>query len=89
MTANPKVVEFFNKQTAFQDRADTAIDGALADAKAQQNLIDELQARPDGWTPEDQALLDQIEQRADAQVQKLEALDAMTPPTPPTEPPTG
>lgn len=87
MAANPKVVEYFNKQTAFQNRSDIAIDGILADAKAQQDLIDQLQARPDGWTPEDQALLDQLETRQDGQVQRLEALDAQVPPAPPVEPP--
>jgi hypothetical protein len=86
MPVNPKVQEFYDKNTAYQDEADTAIDGALADAVATAALIAELQARPDVWTQEDQDLLDKITQRQGAQVDKLKALDAMNPPTPPPNP---
>jgi len=83
----PKTVaEYAATQNAYNDRIDKAIDGLVADNKTLNDLIKQLQSTQGTLTAEDQALLDQIEQRAAAQATKLEALDAQTenPPEPPT-----
>lgn len=86
MPANPQVQKFYDDMTAFQDRQDVAVDGILVDAQSLKSLIAELQARPDGWTAEDQGLLDQITSRTGSLVERLEALDASEPPPVPTPP---
>lgn len=77
------ISDFAARQSAFNDRIDAAITGLQGDVKFLQDTIDKLQNTPGTITPEDQALLDQIDQRADAVATKLEALDALTPPAPP------
>lgn len=77
------ISEFAARQTAFNDRLDTAVAGVTEDVAALNAKIEELQNTPGAITPEDQALLDEIEARSDAITTKLEALDAMTPPAPP------
>jgi hypothetical protein len=67
--------------------------GLAADIKALNDKIAELQNRPDGWTPEDQALLDDIRAKGQAMTAKTTALattvkdlDSQHPPVvPPTE----
>jgi len=78
------ISDFATKQNAFNDRIDAAVTGVQADVKFLQDTIDKLQNSPGTITPEDQALLDQLDARADAVATKLEALDALTPPVPPT-----
>lgn len=65
-------------------RISTAVDGVVADVDALKAKIDELQNSPGQITPEDQALLDAIQNQAGAVADKLEALDAATetPPAP-------
>lgn len=77
------ISDFAAKQNAFNDRMDAAVAGLQGDVKTLNDQIAALQATQGQITPEDQALLDQIEQRGDAIATKLEALDALTPPTPP------
>lgn len=77
------ISEFSAKQNAHNDRVDAAINGVATDVKFLQDTIEKLQGTPGAITPEDQALLDQLEARADATAAKLEALDALTPPAPP------
>ena len=79
------ISEFATKQTAFNERQSTAIDGLSTDVKALQEKIEELQNSPGEITPEDQALLDDLTTRAEGITAKLEALDNLTPPVPPTQ----
>lgn len=78
-----KISEFAARQTEFNARQQTAVDGLTADVKVLNDKITELQNSPGEITPEDQVLLDDIEARNLAITEKLEALDAQTPPTPP------
>lgn len=80
------ISDFVGRQNAFNDRLDAAVDGVAADVQQLKALIEKLQNSPGQITPEDQALLDQLETRVGAAVTKLEALDAMTPPEPPPAP---
>lgn len=79
-----KISEFSDRQKAFNDRQSAAVDGLVADVKALNDKITELQNTAGEITPEDQALLDDIEARSKAVTDKLEALDAQTPPVVPT-----
>lgn len=79
-----KISEFADKQNAFNDRVDAAVTGLVADVQSLNDKITELQNTQGGITPEDQALLDAIEERSAAIATKLEALDALTPPAVPT-----
>lgn len=78
------ISEFAAKQNAFNDRQASAVDGLVADVAALNKKIEDLQNSPGGITPEDQALLNEIEARSDAITTKLEALDSQTPPTVPS-----
>lgn len=85
----PGVKDFVLAQNAFNDRQDAAIGGLTADVAGLKAEIERLQNTPGPITPEDQALLDSIQARADGIATRLEALDAQTEarPEPPTEPP--
>ncbi len=74
------ISEFATKQNAFNDRMDKSIEGLTQDVQTLKDLIVQLQNTPGQITPEDQALLDNIEARSDVIATKLEALDALTPP---------
>jgi len=78
------ISEFATRQTAFNDRQDTAIAALQADVTNLNEQIAALQASAGTITAEDQALLDGIETRASAISDKLDALDALTPPKVPT-----
>lgn len=77
------ISDFAARQAAFNERQDAAVTALQGDVKFLQDKIDALQNSAGQITPEDQALLDQIDQRADAVATKLEALDALTPPAVP------
>lgn len=91
------ISEFAAKQKAFNDRQSAAIDAATTsvtglsgDIQALNDKITELQNSQGSVTPEDQALLDELQTAGDALATKVEgvssalaALDALTPPTPP------
>ncbi len=91
------ISDFINKQTAFNARQGAAIDsvvtsvtGITQDVKTLNDKITELQNSAGSVTPEDQALIDQLETQADTLATKLEAastalsaLDAQTPPPAP------
>lgn len=79
-TIMSKISEFAAAQGAFNDRMDVAVAGLAGDVKHLNDLIEELQGTPGEISPEDQALLDQIQVRAQEIVAKLEALDALTAP---------
>lgn len=79
------ISDFAAKQTAFNDRIDTAVTGLTGDVHALKDEILKLQNSPGSITAEDQALLDAIQARSNSIATKLEALDAetATAPTPP------
>lgn len=91
------ISEFAAKQNAFNTRQGAAIDkavaavqGIIADIKTLNDKITELQNSSGEVTPEDLALINDLETQGDALATKaeavgtaLEALDAQTPPTPP------
>lgn len=83
-----KISEFAERQNAFNARLDTAVEGLTQDVQGLKQVIEDLQNSPGAITPEDQALLDDIEARTSTIVSKLEALDALTPPPapPPVDP---
>lgn len=78
-----KISEFSDRQKAFHERQDAAIEGLRADVLALNEKITELQNSPGVITPEDQAMLDALEARGQEISAKLEALDAQTPPKSP------
>jgi methyl-accepting chemotaxis protein len=77
------ISDFAAAQKSFNDRIDSAVSGLSDDISQLNAKIEELQTSPGTITPEDQALLNELQQRGEAIATKLEALDAMTPPTPP------
>lgn len=91
------ISDFAAKQAAFNDRQGKAIDAAVlsianlsGDFKTLNDKITELQNSSGSVTPEDQALIDQLQTAGEATAAKVEALstalsglDALTPPTPP------
>lgn len=84
-----QISNFAARQNAFNDRLDVAVTGLQGDIKSLNEAIQKLQDSQGQVTPEDQALLDQIEARGDQLASKLEALDALTPPAAPDTPPAG
>lgn len=93
------ISDFAAKQKAFNDRQGASIDGLVtsvsgitADVQTLNDKIDELQNSPGGITPEDQALLNDLETAGNALADKIEAtaaaLKALDEQTPPVVPPT-
>ena len=92
--------DFAAKQKTFNDRQGAAIDsittsvtGLTGDVKALNDKITELQNSPGGITPEDQALLNDLQAAGEAAATKAEAvaaavkaLDDQTPPVVPANP---
>lgn len=92
------LTDFLTKQRAFNDRDDaatatisTAVQGITGDFAGMLDTIKKLQDSQGQVTPEDQALIDQIESQGaaistklDAASTALEALDASVPPVIPT-----
>lgn len=94
-----RVTDFAVAQKAYNDRQAIAIDNIVAsqagitgDVAELKRLIEELQNSPGGITPEDQALLDELQATGEAATAKLEAqaaaLAALDEATPPVVPPT-
>lgn len=95
------ISDYAAKQTEYNRRQAAAIDsivasnaGLAADIKALNDKITELQNSSGEVTPEDQALIDDMEakgaaaaDRAEATAKALAALDEQTPPTVPTPEP--
>ena len=78
------ISDFAAKQNAFNDRLDKAVEGVTGDVAELNRMIKQLQDNPGPISPEDQALLDQLQARGETVTAKLEALDALTPPAVPT-----
>lgn len=85
-TPSEAITAYVEAQTAINDQQDAAVDGLVADIKFLNDKITELQNSPGQITPQDQALLDAIQQRARVTADKLGALDALTNPEPPPAP---
>lgn len=81
-----KFSDFAAAQKAFNDRQGASIDGIVADVKALNDKITELQKSQGEVSPEDQALLDQLQQQGEALAARLESVDAQTPPVVPANP---
>lgn len=79
------ISDFAARQKAFNERMDAAVEGLTGDVAELNRKIQELQNTSGAITPEDQALLDELQQRGEAIAQRLEALDAIRPPVPPVE----
>lgn len=77
------ISDFASRQNAFNTRIDSAVEGIQTDVTSLREVIEKLQNTPGAITPEDQALLDTIERRAEGLTTKLEALNAMEPPVVP------
>jgi len=77
------ISDYAAKANAFNDRIDSAVTGLQGDVQALNDTITKLQNSAGTVTPEDQALLDQLQARAETIAAKVEALDALTPPVPP------
>lgn len=77
------ISDFAAKMQAHQSKIDTAVSGLTEDVKNLNDKITALQNSAGQISPEDQALLDQIETQGDAIATKLEALDGLTPPAAP------
>lgn len=96
-----KIADFAAAQANFNTRQGAAIDqvvaataGITADVQALKDKIQQLQDSAGQITPEDQALLDQVQTQAEAVSNKLEqagtalkGLDDATPPVVPAVPP--
>lgn len=92
------ISEFAAKQKAFNDQQSASIDsistsvtGIQGDINSLNQKITDLQNSPGTITPEDQALLDDLQMQGAAISSRLQvvagalgALDALTPPAPPT-----
>lgn len=79
-----KISEFSASMATFFDRQDTALVELQGDVKNLTDQIAALQASGGAITPEDQALLDGIQTRAQAVSDRLDQLNALTPPVTPT-----
>ena len=94
------IADFAAKQKAFNERVSTgladvgiAVEDIAKDIETLNKKIEDLQNSPGGVTPEDQALLDELESVGGDLATKVETastalkdLAAKTPPPPPVEP---
>lgn len=77
------ISDFADKMTEHNAKVDAAVAGLTTDISTLEAQIAALQNSAGQITPEDQALLDGIEQKAGQVADKLAALDALTPPPAP------
>jgi uncharacterized FlgJ-related protein len=87
------VSDFFATQMAYNDRQGVAISRIMEDVNAQNAVITALNARivellasSGQISADDQAMLNDLQQRGESISTALEALDALTPPAPPVVP---
>jgi hypothetical protein len=78
------ISDYAAKVNAAFDKLGTAVDGVADDVTFLKEEIKKLQDNPGPISPEDQAILDGVQARADTLASKVEALDQATerPPTP-------
>lgn len=82
------IKDFSDKMKLHNDAVDQAVSGIAGDIQELNDKITALQNSQGAVTTEDQALLDDLEQRGAALATKIAALDALTPPPAPPVPPT-
>lgn len=80
-----KISEFVDAQNAFNDKMDVAVSDLQGDIKNLNDQIKALQESQGEISPEDQGLLDGLQERARVISDKLDALNALTPPVAPQE----
>lgn len=80
------ISNFAASQNALFAQIDTAISGIQSDIQVLNDKITALQNSAGTISPEDQALLDELQAHAQAMTERLAALDALTPDAPPAEP---
>lgn len=80
-----EIKKFADEVNARFDEIGTAVDGVVDDVAYLKQKIDELQNNPGPISPEDQAILNDLQARVNVTADKLKALDSATerPPTPP------
>ncbi len=81
------IADFAAKMQAHNAAVDTAVAGITSDIQVLNDKITALQSSQGVISPEDQALLDDLEQRGALLADKVAALDALTPPPQPVVPP--
>lgn len=77
------ISDFADKMKVHNDAVDDAINGLIGDVQNLSKQIADLQTSAGQTTPQDQAILDGIEQKATDITSKLAALDSLTPPPAP------
>lgn len=87
MPVNPAVQAYVDAVNAQFEAAEKAVDGITDDVAFLKETIEELNNRPPGFGPEDQALVDAALNRLTSMTTRVTALDAATsrpepPPTP-------
>jgi DNA anti-recombination protein RmuC len=80
------ISDFAAKQKAHNDDIDKHLTDITTMLSQMNATIAQLQASAGKITPEDQALLDQIEAQGKALEDKAHAMDTLVPPTPPPAP---
>lgn len=75
------ISDFAEKQEAYAEQMEKAVDGLHEDVKSLKDLIDAIQKSSGTVTVEDQKTLNALEVRSRKMADKLSALDALTPPT--------
>lgn len=84
MAVNPAIQAYVDAVNAQFTTIETAVDGVSGDVTFLKARIEELQNNPGPISPEDQALLDQVQARIGTLATRITALDAATePPAPP------
>lgn len=86
--ARPELVTFAAAQRGYNERQTTARTALAEKIKSMAELIEKLQNTPDGWTPEDQATLDELTTLSETATTGIEELAKIQPPTVPDVPPT-
>jgi peptidoglycan hydrolase CwlO-like protein len=80
------ISDFAVAQAAHNARLEASLTGIGDDIAALNAKIAELQATPGAITPEDQALLDDLQAKGEALATRFEEADALTPPAVPVDP---
>ena len=73
------ISDFAAKQNEFNALMAAGLDGIQTDLAALKALIEQLQNSAGQITPEDQALLDQIQSQTEAMAGRVQEIDAQTP----------
>lgn len=83
MATNPAIQKAVDALMAYIASIGADIDDLVAKIKTLNDTIAQLQATQGQLTPEDQALLDNIQAQGKALADKADAADGKTPPPPP------